>query len=92
VVGILTGLIAAQVAGNPTVIGRLENAGVGLFGAFIGGEFLVAMFSETAPKGFTMFGLVMAIAGAVVGVFLLTLMRKAVGPLRSGKSPSARRH
>lgn len=87
VLGGVIGLLAAGATGSTSFILRLENIGVGIFGAFIGGEFLVAMFAgPNAAKGFNIFALFMAVVGAVVMLVLLALMRKAVGPLRSGKS------
>ena len=70
----------------------LENVIVGVFGAFIGGEFMVAMFNGKVPvdTAFHFSSLAIAIATAVVMLALLQLMRRAVGPLRSGKAKPRR--
>jgi hypothetical protein len=71
----------------------LESILVGVFGAFIGGEFLAAQFhgKSAGVPGFGM-GLGLAIASAGGMLALLGLMRHAVGPLRVGKSRSKDRH
>src|SRR4051812_1615043 len=65
----------------------VENVLVGVFGAFIGGDFVVAMVTHgvVSDKVFTMQGLTFAIAGAGVMLLLLKVVRTAVGPLRTGK-------
>ena len=72
----------------------IENILVAVFGAFIGGDFVAAMISGSAvanDKQFRMSSLGMAIAGAVVMLIVLRLMRGAVGPMRSSKSKAGRR-
>ena len=83
VIGWAAGLMMAH--GDRVLI--LENVAVGVFGAFIGGDFVAAMLSTGIVNDhvFSVRSLGLAIAGAV------TLLRKAVGPLRHGKSPSRRR-
>jgi uncharacterized membrane protein YeaQ/YmgE (transglycosylase-associated protein family) len=77
--------------GGRTVI--LENVLVGIFGAFIGGDFVVAMLSSgPVPEGFRIGSLAIALATAVALLFLLKIMRGAVGPLRSSKSRTRDRH
>lgn len=77
--------------GGRTLI--IENVLVGVFGAFIGGEFLVAMLTAgPVPEGFRIGSLAVALGTAVVLLFLLKLMRKAVGPLRASKSRTRDRH
>ena len=63
------------------------------FGAFIGGDFVAARLSTgiVNDKVFSVRSLGLAIAGAVTLLLILKAMRKAVGPLRHGKSPSRRR-
>ena len=65
----------------------VENVLVGVFGAFIGGDFIVAMLSHGVvnDKIFSMRSLACAVAGAVAMLLLLRLVRGAVGPLRAGK-------
>jgi uncharacterized membrane protein YeaQ/YmgE (transglycosylase-associated protein family) len=79
--------------GSTGKVQRLEELLVGVFGAFIGGEFVVDLFRSATPAapGFSVAALGMGILGAVVMLTLLKMMRGVVGPLRPGKSPSARR-
>jgi uncharacterized membrane protein YeaQ/YmgE (transglycosylase-associated protein family) len=64
-----------------------ENILVGVFGAFVGGDFVVAMLSPGVvnDKIFSMRSLMFAVAGAVIMLLVLRVMRSAVGPLRAGK-------
>jgi len=68
----------------PTV----ESVCVGIFGAFLGGEFLPAMLlvPGAGAKGLSGAAIAMAVGGAVVCLILLALMRGAVGPLKAKKS------
>jgi len=72
-------------SGGTTLL--VENVLVGVFGAFIGGDFIVAMLSHGVvnDKIFSMRSLAFAVAGAVAMLLLLRLVRGAVGPLRAGK-------
>ena len=65
----------------------IENVLVGVFGAFVGGDFLVSMLNHGVvdDKTFSMRSLAFAVAGAVVMLALLRLVRNAVGPLRASK-------
>ncbi len=87
--GALGGLAGALKADKGKVY-RIESVLVGVFGAFVGGDFLVAMlFGPAAGLGV---GLGMAVLGAVVMLTLLSAMRRAVGPLRPAKKrPGPRR-
>ena len=72
----------------------IENILVGVFGAFIGGDFVAAMISGAAvvnDKDFRVSSLAMAVGGAVVMLLVLRMMRGAVGPMRSSKSKAGRR-
>jgi len=72
----------------------IENVAVGVFGAFIGGDFVASMISGSKlvnDKDFRISSLAMAIAGAVIFLVVLRLMRGAVGPMRAGKSKAQRR-
>ena len=72
----------------------IENVAVGVFGAFIGGDFVASMISGSKlvnDKDFRISSLGMAIAGAVVFLIVLRVMRGAVGPMRAGKSKAGRR-
>lgn len=72
----------------------IENVLVGVFGAFIGGEFVVAMLTQgpVDDKVFRIGSLAIALATAAVLLFLLKLMRGAVGPLQARKSKVRDRH
>jgi uncharacterized membrane protein YeaQ/YmgE (transglycosylase-associated protein family) len=87
-VGAAIGWLAGNMAGKQTHISRIEDVLVGVFGAFVGGSFLVSMVSGApAPDaGFSVVSLFMAIVGGVTGLLLLGLMRRVVGPLKAGKS------
>lgn len=90
-VGAALGLIAASMMPVSGLVIRLESMGVGVFGAFIGGEFLSAMLGGKEPGDpFRMSSLALAVGGAVVMLVLLSMMRKAVGPLRPHKLPRKR--
>ena len=72
----------------------IENVAVGVFGAFIGGDFVAALVSGSKlvnDKDFRVSSLGMAIAGAVVMLIVLRLMRGAVGPMKNSKSRSGPR-
>jgi uncharacterized membrane protein YeaQ/YmgE (transglycosylase-associated protein family) len=81
------------VAGQGKTV-MIENVAVGMFGAFIGGDFVAAMISGSKvvnDKDFRISSLGMAIAGAVLMLVVLRLMRRAVGPMKSSKSKSGQR-
>ena len=86
------GWIAALMASDAGRILMLESIGVGIFGAFIGGDFMVAMVTSGVvdPKVFSTRDLAFAVAGAALMLVLLKLMRRAVGPLHVSK-PKPRR-
>ena len=72
---------------------RIEEILVGIFGAFIGGDFLMAQINgptAVAPT-FSAAAVGMAIAGAAVMLVLLRVMRGSVGPLRNSKSRAKQR-
>lgn len=71
----------------------IENVMVGIFGAFVGGDFLVALMNKGVvdDKIFKMGSLVYAVVVAVVMLLVLKLLRHVVGPLKAGKAkPRAR--
>lgn len=77
---------------TPTHTSVIENVLVGMFGAFIGGDFVAAQFNGgVVATTFTISGMIMAIGGAIVILLLLRLMRKLVGPQRNSKSISRKR-
>jgi uncharacterized membrane protein YeaQ/YmgE (transglycosylase-associated protein family) len=71
----------------------IENMAVAVFGAFVGGDFVVAVLNHgvVKDKDFHISSLAFAVTGAVVMVLLLKLMRHAVGPMRAGKPKAGRR-
>ena len=81
-----------MVAGTREKILILESVGVGMFGAFIGGDFLASMLSggKTNDTVFSMSSLGMAVGGAVAALGLLRLMRRAIGPQHVTKGPRRR--
>ena len=66
----------------------VENILAGVFGAFVGGDFIVSSLNGGVVNDtdFKFSSLAMAVAGAVVMLLALKLMRKMVGPMRAGKS------
>jgi uncharacterized membrane protein YeaQ/YmgE (transglycosylase-associated protein family) len=65
---------------------RIEEMLVGVFGAFIGGDFLLSQLVGPTATGSLVQALGLAFAGAAVMLVLLRLMRGVVGPLQSKKS------
>lgn len=86
-IGAVLGWLFTLMATDSDFILRVEAIGVGVFSAFIGGEFVAPMLLPPAVKGegLPMPAIALAVAGAVLGLFLLAWMRKAVGPLKRGK-------
>jgi uncharacterized membrane protein YeaQ/YmgE (transglycosylase-associated protein family) len=72
----------------------IENVAVGVFGAFIGGDFVAALVSGSKlvnDKDFRISSLAMAVAGAVLMLVVLRMMRGAVGPMRPSRGKPGRR-
>jgi uncharacterized membrane protein YeaQ/YmgE (transglycosylase-associated protein family) len=70
----------------------IENILVGMFGAFIGGDFIAEQISGPAiAQGFHFSSLLLAIGGAVGALLLLQGMRKLVGPMQKGRSSHKKR-
>ena len=92
-VGAAVGWLAWVMSQNGGRILLIENMLVGIFGAFIGGDFLVALLNKGVvdDKIFKMGSLVYAIAAAVVMLLILKLLRHAVGPLKAGKKKARAR-
>jgi uncharacterized membrane protein YeaQ/YmgE (transglycosylase-associated protein family) len=87
-VGWLSGVLGA----GSGKVNRIEEVLVGVFGAFIGGEFVADMLRGKSTETFSMSSLGLAAAGAVVMLLLLKVMRGAVGPLVAKKRPAARKY
>jgi uncharacterized membrane protein YeaQ/YmgE (transglycosylase-associated protein family) len=91
-IGAFAGWLATRMMDAPARSAQIENILIGMFGAFIGGEFVSAQISgEAVATGFHVSSLMLAIAGAVVMLLLLKLMRKAVGPMKNSKSNAKKR-
>jgi uncharacterized membrane protein YeaQ/YmgE (transglycosylase-associated protein family) len=90
-VGAAAGWLVGSMMASRAASTRVEDILVGIFGAFIGGEFLASAFTTGQPAGtFTGLALGCAVASAFLMLLLLKLMRNSVGPLRSGKSRQRR--
>ena len=92
-IGAATGWLAGLFMGSTGKIVRIEEVLVGVFGAFIGGDFLMSQINgpTAVPTLFSAAALGMAIAGAGVMLVLLRMMRGVVGPLRNSKSRQRQR-
>ena len=88
--GWLAAMTIVSAAGNKTVI--IENVLVGMFGAFIGGDFVATYFNGGVvnDKDFKISSLMLAAVGALVLLLVLKLMRHVVGPMKAGKSKTKR--
>jgi uncharacterized membrane protein YeaQ/YmgE (transglycosylase-associated protein family) len=87
-VGGLTGwLIGVKTKGEGNA-SLVENVLVGVFGAFMGGDFLVSQMNGGVvdDKVFHFSSLILAIGGAVTMLLALRLLRYVVGPVRRSKS------
>jgi uncharacterized membrane protein YeaQ/YmgE (transglycosylase-associated protein family) len=91
-IGAFAGWLTTHMMNAPARSAQIENILIGMFGAFIGGEFVSVQVSGAAvATGFHMSSLALAIAGAVVMLLLLKLMRKVVGPMQKGRSNAKKR-
>jgi uncharacterized membrane protein YeaQ/YmgE (transglycosylase-associated protein family) len=84
-IGWLAGLMMGGGRGKVVLV---ENMLVGVFGAFIGGEFVADMLHMGVPGSFSAGALGISVVGAIVLLVLLRLMRGAVGPMQASKSRS----
>jgi uncharacterized membrane protein YeaQ/YmgE (transglycosylase-associated protein family) len=83
-VGAIAGWLAGTMMPAPGLANRVENVLVGVFGAFIGGDFLSAVLGGPMT-GFRASSLGLAVGCAVALLALLAVFRRAVGPLRPHK-------
>ena len=92
-VGAAVGWLAALMMGNAGKTVMIENVLVGVFGAFIGGDFIASQLNGGVVNDtdFRIGWLGLALGGAVVMLVLLRLMRRVVGPMRAHKTPNRRR-
>jgi uncharacterized membrane protein YeaQ/YmgE (transglycosylase-associated protein family) len=86
-IGAAIGWVAGGFAAGRTYVSRVEDVLAGVFGAFIGGDFLFHVVTGKAAGtgGFTIGALAAAVGCAIVTVMLLALMRRVVGPMRPSK-------
>jgi uncharacterized membrane protein YeaQ/YmgE (transglycosylase-associated protein family) len=91
-IGALAGWLSSRLLSQPSRSAQVENIVVGMFGAFVGGDFIAAQFNGgvVAPE-FRISSLGLAVLGAVIMLGLLQWMRKAVGPLKKGRSSQKKR-
>ena len=91
-VGALLGGAACLLAGTRDKILFLESLGVGMFGAFIGGDLVASVLSggKTNDAVFSAGSLGLAVAGGLVALALLRLMRRVVGKQHVTKGPRRR--
>lgn len=87
-VGVVFGGIAGLMVKTDDRIVIIENVGVGIFGAYIGGDFIASMLNGGVinDTDFSMRSLGLAIGGAIACLVILRLMRRVVGPMKAGKS------
>jgi uncharacterized membrane protein YeaQ/YmgE (transglycosylase-associated protein family) len=91
-IGALAGWLSTRMMNAPARSAQIENILIGMFGAFIGGDFVAAQLNGgVVAKEFHVASLGLAIAGAVVMLMLLHFMRKAVGPLKKSRSNQKKR-
>ena len=77
----------------PARSAQIENILIGMFGAFIGGEFVSEQISGAqVATGFHASSLGLAVAGTTIALLLLRLMRKAVGPMQRSKPNKKREY
>jgi uncharacterized membrane protein YeaQ/YmgE (transglycosylase-associated protein family) len=77
---------------SPARSAQIENILIGMFGAFIGGDFAAVQISGAkVAESFHLSSLLLALGGAIGMLLLLQLMRKLVGPMRKGKSSQKKR-
>ena len=81
-----------MVAGTREKILIFESLGVGMFGAFIGGDLVASVLSggKTNDTVFSMGSLGLAVGGGLLGLLLLKLMRGVVGKQHVTKGPRRR--
>lgn len=76
VFGALAGWIASMIAGTNEQQGAVGNIVVGILGALIGG-FVFSLFGGEGVTGFNIYSLVVAIAGALILLWIVKAMRRA---------------
>jgi uncharacterized membrane protein YeaQ/YmgE (transglycosylase-associated protein family) len=74
--GALAGWIASMIMGRDAQMGALANIIVGIIGAVVGG-LIMNFFGAPGVTGFNFVSLFVATLGAVVLLFLVSLLRRA---------------
>jgi uncharacterized membrane protein YeaQ/YmgE (transglycosylase-associated protein family) len=69
VLGLLAGWIGSMIVNRGRGEGLMLDIVLGVVGAFVGG-FLFNMFGETGVSGLNLYSMLVAVAGAVVVLFL----------------------
>lgn len=75
ILGALAGWLASIITGRNHRMGCIANIVVGIVGAFIGG-YLMAFLGGTGVTGFNLYSLLVAIVGAVVLLFIVSLFQR----------------
>jgi len=76
VLGGIAGWVASLVMGTDASQGIVANVIVGIVGALIGG-LLFNAFGSAGVTGFNLYSLLVATVGAIVGLWILRLVRAA---------------
>ena len=76
VLGGIAGWVASLVMGTDASQGVVMNIVVGVVGALIGG-LVFNTFGNTGVTGFNLYSLIVATLGAVLGLYLMRLLRAA---------------
>ena len=76
IIGGLAGWIASMIMGRDAQMGAVANIVVGIIGALIGG-FIMNQFGQAGATGFNLYSLLVDILGAVVLLFIVSLVQRA---------------
>jgi len=76
VLGGIAGWVASLIMGTDASQGVVSNIVVGVVGALIGG-LVFNMFGNVGVTGFNLYSLIVATLGAVVGLWLMRVLRAA---------------
>ncbi|MBK8901979.1 MAG: GlsB/YeaQ/YmgE family stress response membrane protein [Anaerolineaceae bacterium] len=76
ILGAVAGWIASMIMGRDAQMGALANIIVGIIGALLGG-FLFNLIGLPGDTGFNFWTLVVATFGAIVLLFLISVVRRA---------------
>ncbi|HEX2543876.1 MAG TPA: hypothetical protein VHL79_03300 [Ramlibacter sp.] len=94
-IGAVIGWLAGTLMGSVSIATRLEEVAVGIFGAFIGADFIAPLLVRGDPvaggSGFSIVTLIVVVVTVAIGLALLRMMRRVVGPMRNSKSRAGRR-